>query len=293
MRALVNMLRNALRPTEMPPGPEGGEGTVGEAFTLPDYRALEKRSVSGVGQWRRIGPTLQVNTSDSTPAGKRKTVVVLGGYRGGTSMVAGLLRLMGVFMGFQIDRGNNEDLDFQGAPPERVIELVEERNSMFDLWGWKYPGSIYTIDKFRDHLRNPHFIVIFRDLMASAQSEMAKGIYGFEEGVWRAADQQMRLADFVLTSSHPTLTVSYERAVRDDALFVRSLAEFVGLEFPEEDLEKLTLFLQDRWPSRVSIFRRRIGLEHYAALEHRHEVRDDWKKNADSRLRTDFGKGTG
>jgi hypothetical protein len=62
--------------------------------------------------------------------------------------------------------------------------------------------------------------------------------------------------------------------VRDSDLFVRSLADFVGLDFPGGDFEKLAMFIRNRRQGRVSLFRRRIGLEHYGALEHRHGVRE-------------------
>jgi hypothetical protein len=272
MRSLVSRVRKVLGTREKPR--EAECGSAENAFSLPDYSSLVKRSVSGVGRVHNIGPVLFMNSSGERAVPEQRTVVVLGGYRGGTSMVAGLLRLMGLFMGFRLGQRNNEDLDFQGAPPERIIELAEERGRMFDLWGWKCPGSIYSMDRIAGHLRNPRFIVIFRDVMAIAQNEMAREIYGFEEAVWRSADQQMRLADFVLKSSHPTLAASYERAVRDSDLFVRSLADFVGLDFPGGDFEKLAMFIRNRRQGRVSLFRRRIGLEHYGALEHRHGVRE-------------------
>lgn len=272
MHPFAGRMRKALRTWATPREAEDGFGE--KAFSLPDYQSLEKRSVSGVGEVHNIGPVLSLNTAGEEALPEKRTLVVLGGYRGGTSMVAGLLRLMGVFMGFRLGQRNNEDLDFQGAPPERVVDLAGERDRLFDLWGWKCPGSIYSIGSLQRHLRNPRFIVIFRDLMAVAQNEMAREIYGFEEAVWKSADQQMRLADFVLRSSSPTLVASYERAVRDCDLFVKDLAAFTGLDFPAEDLEKLATFVRNRRQGRVSLFRRKVGLEHYAALEQRHGVRE-------------------
>jgi len=59
-------------------------------------------------------------------------IVVLGGYRGGTSMVAGVLRGLGVFMGGRMgaESGgtNHEDLDFQLQKPLIVRHLIDKRN---------------------------------------------------------------------------------------------------------------------------------------------------------------------
>jgi hypothetical protein len=249
------------------------EAVAEQKFSLPDYRTLEKHQVSGAGRERVIGPVLMLNASREVAEKAQKTVVVMGGYRGGTSMVAGLLRLMGVFMGFEVGMRNNEDLDFQDAGVARILELIADRNRLFDLWGWKNPGTIYNIEHIQHKLRNPFFIVVFRDLMAVAQNEIAKNVYDFEEAVWRAADQQMRLADFVLRSRQPVLAVSYERASKNREEFVRNLAGFLALGIPDEDLGKIARFVQ-RFGRRVSLFRRREKLTHYAVFEEKHNVRE-------------------
>jgi hypothetical protein len=50
-----------------------------------------------------------------------KTLVVLGSPRGGTSMLAGLLRELGVHMGDRIDRHNHEDQAFLSEDLEQLL----------------------------------------------------------------------------------------------------------------------------------------------------------------------------
>jgi hypothetical protein len=108
------------------------------------------------------------------------THIVLGCPRGGTSMIAGLLRLAGVYMGEKINENNNEDLEFIAhkgiraifTHPERAEEktrlldayrtLIAKRNRERVLWGWKDPIAIYYLKEVFDGLRNPHFFVLTR-----------------------------------------------------------------------------------------------------------------------------------
>ena len=131
-----------------------------------------------------------------------KTVVVLGAFRGGTSMVAQLLRALGVFMGDEFahpdqEYGNLEDREFQqllhrkdlltredisstdfsAAEIGTLKTLVGQRNRQHPLWGWKYPGTVLWClhAGLSCYLRNPHFITVFRDPLAIFQHELDKG----------------------------------------------------------------------------------------------------------------------
>lgn len=187
---------------------------------------------------------------------QQRTVCVLGAPRGGTSMVAGILRKLGLFMGADIDEANNEDRGFLAhggtreifLDPGRAEEklryiassaaLVSARNAEHDVWGWKDPLAAFYIRDLNPHVRNPFFIFVTRDPGAIAQRER------IEEGValrrrllayMKATSEAYTvIADFLAQRARPTLLVSYERALRASFEVGHAIAEFVGLTAPAD-----------------------------------------------------------
>jgi hypothetical protein len=137
--------------------------------------------------------------------GERKTIIVLGTARSGTSMTGGLLDILGVDLGAvaypeeSTPTGAFEDEDIgrlhkdilksaaQGKtyfdPPmpeqvlaqrdrfaERIQKLLLEKSSGKSLWGWKHPPTILTVELYLPYLVNPHFIVVFRNPLSIARS---------------------------------------------------------------------------------------------------------------------------
>lgn len=176
-------------------------------------------------------PTLALNVPPSAPP--QRTAVVFGHYRGGTSMVAGLLRVLGVPMGEKLEGGNNEDQDFQNASARRVIELIEQRNRGHDVWGWKYPGLFANAAHFYRRLRNPYFVVILRDVLACAQGEVWRGAlrdpYAALKLKHAQQTQMLGFVDQAVRDRLPVLVVSYERSLMNPSRLVDSLARFLGL----------------------------------------------------------------
>jgi hypothetical protein len=130
----------------------------------------------------------------------------LGLARSGTSVVTGVLRILGVDMGPSKDdkanpRGSHEDIDFvkfhkelfemlgHGRdfwnPPSReailamqskvdvkIRALLDKKSKSNSLWGWKHPRSILTYELFLPYLVNPHFVLVFRNPLSTALSSM-------------------------------------------------------------------------------------------------------------------------
>ena len=136
----------------------------------------------------------------------QKTVVVLGLARSGTSVITGILRILGVEMGSSVNDkanpyGSFEDRDFallhreifelasRGSsywnPPgeqkildvkERVrsaiAEIVARKSSGRAIWGWKHPRTILTLELFLPVLTNPHLVAVFRNPLGIAHSSV-------------------------------------------------------------------------------------------------------------------------
>ena len=220
-----------------------------------------------------LGPGVVFRPNDPVPA--QRTLVVMGSYRGGTSMIAGLLRLLGVFMGHNLGRTNSEDLDFQEerdvAP---LAPHISSRNAEFDVWGWKFPGSLGYIDAILPLLRNPQFIIICRDPVAIAQREHALQNYTFGEALRLATLHQFKLLTFTYRTPHPVFLISYERALRGKGGFVKDLASFAHLPVTDERAETISSFIVSGGRGTVSSFAREQQLQDVIALEKRHGVRE-------------------
>jgi hypothetical protein len=135
-----------------------------------------------------------------------KTVVVLGLARSGTSVVTGILRILGVEMGSSIQDkanpfGSFEDKDFAllhreifesansessywNPPSQEAIlglkeevrasieEIVRRKSQNGAIWGWKHPRTILTLELFLPALRNPHLVAVFRNPLGIAHSSV-------------------------------------------------------------------------------------------------------------------------
>jgi len=82
---------------------------------------------------------------------EQRTYIIFGLVRGGTSMVAGILRAGGLDLGEGLS-DNHEDQGFVTQDPDghlipraernaRLYERIVERNKEQSVWGWKYPQA--------------------------------------------------------------------------------------------------------------------------------------------------------
>src|SRR5438067_5273183 len=107
--------------------------------------------------------------------GKVRTIVVLGVGRGGTSLVAGCLRALGVCMGHNphplkhewsplvYHRGGELDL-----PASR--RAIAQMDRAHEIWGWKSPRDVFQLEQLLPLLRDPGFIFVTRDILEASLS---------------------------------------------------------------------------------------------------------------------------
>ena len=172
--------------------------------------------------------------------GMPRTLIVLGAARGGTSMIARMLHDLGVYMGEALnstyqDRMMNEisrglfhgNIDINHPAIE---EILRQRDSRFDIWGWKFTNHLFP--QLYAKTRNPHFIVVFRDPVAIATREAISYGYNADACLERALDQISDFGRFALSTTHPCLSVSYERGLARKAELIDALVKFAGIVAP-------------------------------------------------------------
>jgi hypothetical protein len=169
-----------------------------------------------------------------------KTVVIFGAPRGGTTMVAGVAIKCGLFMGDDLPINcedpafNIMELKKRNLPIAPTIrETLKRRNvSSIGTWGWKFPRAAFYLDKVYESIVNPHFIIVYRDPLATASRAVQQ-----DKPIVEALDQVLTLHrmnhNVAETYKVPTLFVSYDRAIAAREQTISSLCEFIGLAHPK------------------------------------------------------------
>lgn len=181
--------------------------------------------------------TISLYEQNSTSETK-KTFIIFGVGRGGTTMVAGAAKLCGLDIGKNLPI-NMEDNDFNihvlrkaGIKPiHHILDSLKERNATKGIWGWKFPRAIAYLPYLRELLVNPHLILVFRDPVATATRQVLSGTPKINaiEAVQRLQQRNMEL---VKAWEVPTLLVSYEKSVQHPEQFVADLCQFLDVKRP-------------------------------------------------------------
>ena len=206
----------------------------------------------------------------------QKTVVVLGMHRSGTSVVAGVLEALGVSMGppaegerwvgrhWSNPTGHFENQAFvelnqrilggdatgiREAPrwqglAERADEFRPEIERLVaaserELWGWKDPWTVLTLELFLPVIPNPAFIFVHRPReeilrslrkRASPRDELIAGLCDLYDQ--RLGDLERALA------GRPILSLQYHDLLDDPRATVGRLVDFLGLRPTREELDR-------------------------------------------------------
>lgn len=177
-----------------------------------------------------------------------QAIVVVGTARGGTSMVAGSMQHMGIFMGDRAAAPVFEDLRlstcFEQKDAAGAAAVAAEYSRKHGQWGWKRPWSIDHLEEVHRVLGAPRYIFIYKDVMSIAQRNAISMLADLLPGMERALQQYARTLAFLRGRPTYAMLVSYEKAMADPAHFVRELARFCNLEPGEQQLQAAQDFIQ-------------------------------------------------
>lgn len=210
-----------------------------------------------------------INLPDPGSAQEEKTLIVLGAPRGGTSALAGALHSMGIYMGRGAAAPVFESLALANAierdERDTVRELVASFNSEHPLWAFKRPGFTRFVSQFHDVFRNPIYLVILRDPVATANRSYISGRLkvNYLKKLRRVLTVYGEVIDFVEQSGAPTLFVSYEKLLQDPAVTLKAMVDSLGLPVSSEQLTAAANFVE---PSP----------EHYLEVSRSHRVSGEW-----------------
>ncbi len=158
-----------------------------------------------------------------------RTYIVFGVMRGGTSMVAGVMRGLGINMGPDVNAQNHESAEFSGKTPPEMRQALETHNSEHEVWGWKYPNAVDYLDRIWTSIRNPHLICVSRDAVANGRGLNRWHPFGEVQAVHETLLRQQKNLGLIMLRGCPSLMVSYEKAERNKMQFVNELSEWLGV----------------------------------------------------------------
>lgn len=170
---------------------------------------------------------------------------MLGVPRGGTSVVAGLMRIAGLPMGEFIDETNQEDLEFLHIGCElrthhgsnmddsnwvdarqRFRNLHDLRVAQHQAWGFKDPTLIDYLSDVIPYIKNPRFVCVLRDPVAIAMREEMAG-NSFDASLRLTVARQSKIVAIVESCDFPALFVSYEKLLLRPWETFRVISRFI------------------------------------------------------------------
>ncbi|MGJ3242838.1 MAG: sulfotransferase [Opitutales bacterium] len=172
--------------------------------------------------------------AEPPPPPDRRTILIVGPGRGGTSMVAGSLYRLGLPLGLKHSAYTFEDVPlsraFEAGDWKQVRALVEERNGRWPAWAWKRPTIMRHRRRVEQLFRGIRYVFVFRDPLAVAlrRSIAQSGKYPVARYLNEAVRDYERMVRYLDRTSFPVLAVSYEKALLDPPRFVDALAAFAG-----------------------------------------------------------------
>jgi len=173
------------------------------------------------------------------------TAVICGQKYGGTTMAAAVVDALGIPVvrdGACKVRFESESMN--NAEGHDVEDAIADNDAKHPLWGWKDP-AIYRFhpDWLSRALRNPHYIVVFRDAAAVGSRAInwnpLDETYSISELFDWGLIQMKELCRWaMLLKNTPRLLVSYDRAIANRSEFCQSVAEFLHLTPTDAEFDR-------------------------------------------------------
>jgi len=200
----------------------------------------------------------------------KKTVVVLGMHRSGTSLTAGLLQILGVDMGQQLlpanqfnTKGYFEDTDFVDLNEEILKEtggswykppseervkgagevlgnkikylITKKQNAPNQIWGWKDPRTALFLNLYYNYLNNPYFIVCLRNPYEVANSLAERDELSVLDSLNLFNIYSEKIVNFFKKhSGNKLMFLSFEDLIKNPIEQSKKLSEFIGIKFNSE-----------------------------------------------------------
>lgn len=178
---------------------------------------------------------------------KTSPIIVIGTARGGTSMVAGVLARLGVYMGDQASHPVYEDVRLSGAFERNQLakakHIINEYSMKHVYWGWKRPSIIDHLPEVDALVPNARYIFIYKDILSIAQRNSISMLEQVTMGMGRALTQYQKTLGFINSHTPHAMLVSYDKATAYPEVFLSILEEFCSLQPSREQRDSARSFI--------------------------------------------------
>jgi hypothetical protein len=151
---------------------------------------------------------------------------------------------------------------------ERARSLEPEidrvlRAAQGEVWGWKDPWSVLTLESFLPKIRDPRFIFVYRDPAQVANSLLRRDGTGAEESHRIAERFARELAGIVARHPDvPRLELQFNQVMHAASTSIDRLVEFAGLHpSPEQRRAALALIVDE---ATLRVIGRRLAVRELA-----------------------------
>jgi hypothetical protein len=151
-------------------------------------------------------------------------------------MAAGVVRALGINMGERAGL-NHEDPLFLTDERDRLLNRIRMRNAQEEVWGFKVPKATMMLDFYEQYLRNPYYVVVYRNPLAIIDSWLQRGTNSPVGVMERIMAYQNATFEFLQKTKSPVLMLNYERAVQGAGAkeqTVELMAQFLGIEMTDD-----------------------------------------------------------
>ena len=180
---------------------------------------------------------------NDSPCLMKTTIVATGAGRSGTTMLSRVMSAIGVDLGKNLTPETREDKGLQVAVKSGDVAAFEQICRQYDVrrkkWGFKCPPIRSRLLTFNPLMRNPRYIVIFRDLLAvGLRNNMAIGgdlLSAMHESALSYAATIAQLQQL----QQPALLISYEKALQYPQRTVSVIAGFCGQPLTDDRIAEI------------------------------------------------------
>jgi len=197
-------------------------------------------------------------------AGGGRTFIVTGQQRSGTSLVASVLRQVGIFMGAEINDHVHEDEALAkillAGDRNRLRRIIRDRDANFGTWGFKFPMLCDVLAPADLGLfTNPHIIVAVRDPVSVAVRRSLSEYHQPMAALRDAAKALAAMVEFVDRLDCPVLLLSYEKSLVFPADFIDAILRFGELPQVEGLRERLIGLIEPNRQDYIDVVRRQYS----------------------------------
>lgn len=161
----------------------------------------------------------------------KKTLIVVGVARGGTSLISGSLDHLGVFTGDLSRKPVFEDVRLANAfenDNTKAATIIEEYNEKHDIWSFKRPLSVNYIDQIDRLFRNPIYLFIFKDIFSISNRNTISMKLGVINGLVDAHDNYGKILAFIKNNNVNGFLFSYDKIMQNKKAFIDTLISLIG-----------------------------------------------------------------